>query len=147
MRRLFSRSPSTGALATVAFLALAALGALLSGCDDEPPRTALSYTADAKRAYETAMAEFNAHNWIEAQNLFRDLKRKYSSARKYILLAELRIADADFEQEKFPEAIREYRQFVHDHQGQNISDETAYARSRIADAEYKEIGDSFFLAG
>jgi outer membrane protein assembly factor BamD len=118
----------------------------LAACEGEPPRSALSYTADAKRAYEAAMAEFNAHNWIEAQNLFRELKRKYSSARKYILQAELRIADADFEQEKYAEAIREYRQFVHDHQGQNITDEAAYARSRIAEAEYREIGDSLFLA-
>ncbi len=128
-------------------LALSAGGVGLGGCEEEAPKTALNYTSNAKRAFDEAMSEFNSHNWIEAQNLFREFKRKYSSARKYVLLAELRIADADFEQEKYAEAIREYRQFVHDHQGQNISDETAYARSRIADAEYKEIGDSFFLAG
>jgi outer membrane protein assembly factor BamD len=118
----------------------------VTGCDAEPPHTALNYTSNAKRAFDDAMSEFNSHNWIEAQNLFREFKRKYSSSRKYVLLAELRIADSDFEQEKYAEAIREYRQFVHDHQGQNISDETTYARSRIADAEYHEIGDSFFLA-
>jgi len=118
----------------------------MSGCSDEPPHTALNYTSNAKRAFEDAMAEFNSRNWIESQTLFREFKRKYSSARKYVLLAELRIADADFEQEKFTDAIREYRQFVHDHQGQNINEETAYARSRIADSEYREIGDSFFLA-
>jgi len=143
-RRPFAepRSPGRG---WVAALALAvALGA--TGCEGEAPRTALNYTSNAKRAFDDAMSEFNSHNWIEAQNLFREFKRKFSSARKYVLLAELRIADADFEQEKYAEAIREYRQFVHDHQGQNIADDTAYARSRIADAEYKEIGDSLFLA-
>jgi len=141
----FSRWRRT--LATVALASLSAVAAIGSaGCGDEPARTALNYTSNAKRAFDEAMAEFNSHNWIEAQNLFREFKRKYSSARKYVLLAELRIADADFEQEKFAEAIREYRQFVHDHQGQNIQDETAYARSRIADSEYKEIGDSLFLA-
>jgi len=117
-----------------------------TGCEGEAPRTALNYTSNAKRAFDDAMAEFNSHNWTEAQNLFREFKRKYASSRKYVLLAELRIADADFEQEKYAEAIREYRQFVHDHQGQNVTDDTAYARSRIADAEYREIGDSFFLA-
>jgi outer membrane protein assembly factor BamD len=145
-RRPFAPFAGRPVLAVV--LALAALPAVsaLTGCEDEPPRTALNYTSNAKRAFDDAMAEFNSHNWIEAQNLFREFKRKYSSARKYVLLAELRIADADFEQEKFAEAIREYRQFVHDHQGQNITEETAYARSRIADAEYHQIGDSFFLA-
>jgi len=122
------------------------LPALLTGCEEEPARTALNYTSNAKKAFDDAMTEFNGHNWVEAQNLFREFKKKYSSARKYVLLAELRIADADFEQEKYTDAIREYRQFVHDHQGQNITEETAYARSRIADSEYKEIGDSFFLA-
>src|SRR5262245_35166801 len=122
-------------------------GAVLSltasfGCEKPEPHTALSYTADAKRAYDEAMQEFNAHNWIEAQSLFREVKRKYSYS-KYAKLAELRIADADFEQEKFADAIRGYRQFVHDHRSD--VEEVAYARSRIAEAQYKEISDSFLL--
>jgi outer membrane protein assembly factor BamD len=139
---------AAGALSRTLMLGLALVVAppLLGACDDEPPHTALNYTANAKKAFDDAMSEFNSHNWVEAQNLFREFKRKYSSARKYVLQAELRIADADFEQEKYAEAIREYRQFVHDHQGQNVSEEVTYARSRIADAEYHEIDTSFFLA-
>jgi outer membrane protein assembly factor BamD len=117
--------------------------ATLAGCDSEPARTALSYTADAKRSYEAALAEFDAHNWLESQTLMREVRRKFSYS-KYARLAELRIADADFQQDKFPEAIREYRQFVHDHRSD--ADEVTYARSRIADAEYAQIGDSIFLA-
>lgn len=112
------------------------------GCEKPEPHTALSYTADAKRAYEEAMEEFNAHNWIEAQSLFREVKRKYSYS-KFAKLAELRIADADFEQEKFAEAIRGYRQFVHDHRSD--PEEVAYARGRIAEAQYKQISDAFLL--
>ncbi len=134
--------PGAGSLGLVAALTLVGT----TGCEGEAPRTALNYTSNAKRAFDEAMAEYNNHNWVESQNLFREFKRKYASARKYVLLAELRIADADFEQEKYAEAIREYRQFVHDHQGQNVTDDTTYARSRIADAEYRQIGDSFFLA-
>ena len=96
-----------------------------TGCEKGEPRTALSYTADAKRAYDEAMAEFQSHNWIEAQALFREVKRKYHYA-KYAKLAELRIADADFEQDKFAEAIRGYRQFVHDHRSD--AEEVGYAR-------------------
>ena len=115
---------------------------LLFACEKGEPRTALSYTADAKRAYDEAFEEFKAHNWIEAQSLFREVKRKYSYS-KYAKLAELRIADADFEQEKYAEAIREYRQFVHDHRSD--VDEVSYARSRIAEAQYAQISDSFRL--
>jgi outer membrane protein assembly factor BamD len=117
-------------------------GPVLGACQKEEPKTALGYTADAKRAYEAALEEFNAHNWLESQNLMREVKRKYSYS-KYARLAELRIADADFAQDKFADAIREYRQFVHDHRSDN--EEVAYARSRIAEAQYKEIGDSFLL--
>jgi hypothetical protein len=53
--------------------ALLALGAGVSACEKSEPRTALSYTADAKRAYDEAMEEFKAHNWIEAQSLFREV--------------------------------------------------------------------------
>jgi outer membrane protein assembly factor BamD len=126
------------------FLVLLALAFVVPapGCGGEPPKTALGYTADAKRAYDKAMEEFDSHNWIEAQTLMRDVKRKYSYS-KYARLAELRIADADFEQEKFADAIRGYRQFVHDHRSD--ADEVSYARSRIAEAQYREISDSFLL--
>jgi outer membrane protein assembly factor BamD len=113
-----------------------------TGCEKPEPHTALSYTADAKRAYDEAMREFESHNWIESQALFREVKRKYHYA-KYAKLAELRIADADFEQEKYAEAIRGYRQFVHDHRSD--PDEVAYARSKIAEAQYKQISESFLL--
>ncbi len=60
---------------------------LLAACEGEPPKTALGYTADAKRAYEAALDEFNAHNWIDAQAMMREVKRKYSYS-KYARLAE-----------------------------------------------------------
>src|SRR5271165_2515699 len=52
------------ALALVALLGLAA-------CENEPPKTALGYTEDAKRAYDEAFVAYKAHSWIEAQTLFR----------------------------------------------------------------------------
>jgi outer membrane protein assembly factor BamD len=132
--------PLLAALAITVSVVLPAV--VLTGCEKGEPRTALSYTADAKKAYDEAMVEFDAHNWIESQALMREVKRKYSYS-KFARLAELRIADADFEQEKFAEAIREYRQFVHDHRSD--VDEVSYARSRIAEAQYSQISESFLL--
>lgn len=124
-------------------LALAcAFSAGVLGCPKPEARSALSYTADAERAYDQALKEFDSHNWLEAQALFREVKRKYHYS-KFAKLSELRIADADFEQEKFSEAIRGYRQFVHDHRSD--PEEVAYARSRIAEAQYRQIGESFLL--
>jgi outer membrane protein assembly factor BamD len=124
------------------FVVALSLAGAATGCENEEPKTALNYTADAKRAYEAAMVEFDDHNWLEAQNKMREIKRKYSYS-KYARLAELRIADADYAQEKYADAIRGYRQFVHDHRSD--TDEVSYARSRIAEAEYAQIGDSFLL--
>lgn len=136
-------SRSTQVVLARVLLGLAVLALpVLAGCDREPAKTALGYTADAKRAYEAALEEFSAHNWVESQTAFREVKRKYGYS-KYARLAELRIADADFEQEKYAEAVRGYRQFVHDHRSD--ADEVSYARSRIAEAQYREVGDSFLL--
>src|SRR5579862_4395451 len=124
------------ALTASAFLACAGAGALLGGCAGEAPKTALGYTEDAKRAYDAAMEAYNAHDWIEAQTLLREVKRKYSYS-KYARMAELRIADADYEQEKYSDAIREYKDFIHAHRSD--ADDVAYARSRIAESTYSEI--------
>jgi outer membrane protein assembly factor BamD len=131
------------------FRRLAVCAALLAvslaplGCETNEPKTALGYTANAKRSYEAAMEEFTAHNWLEATAKMREVKRKYSYS-KYARLAELRLADCDFLQEKFADAIREYRQFVHDHRSD--PEEVSYARAKIAEAEYSQISDSIVLA-
>jgi outer membrane protein assembly factor BamD len=123
-----------------ATLVLAAAFAL--GCEEAPaPRVGLSYTQNAERAYAAAMKEFKAHNWVDAQTLFAEVKRKYSYTR-WARLAELRYADADFEQEKYVEALREYKQFIHDHRN---DPGVEYARSRVAETNYRQISDSFLL--
>jgi len=122
-------------------LALACLGAL-GACDNTPPKTALGYTENAKRAYDAAMQDFDAHQWLEAQAAMREVKRKYSYS-KYARLAELRIADADYAQEKFAEAIHEYKEFVRAHRSDDEG--VAYARGRVAEATYAEIPESILM--
>src|SRR5271170_3736843 len=121
---------------------LALLAPVAGGCGGEGAKTALGYTEDAKRAYDAAMDEFKAHNWIEAQTLMREVKRKYSYS-KWARQAELRIADADVEQEKFPEAIREYKDFVHAHRSD--TEDCIYARAKMAEATFAEIPESFLM--
>lgn len=135
------RSPSLASLAPLLIAVFAAAGTV-TGCEKPAPRSGLGYTEDAKRAYDAAMSELDAHNYLEAQTLFRELKRKYHYS-KYAKLAELRISDADLAQDKFAEAMRGYRQFVHDHRSD--AEEVAYARSKIAECQYRQISDSFLL--
>ena len=123
-------------------LAFALLTALPACEPAAPARSALGYSADANRAYDEAMKEFDAHNWAESQALFREVKKRYSYS-KFARLAELRIADADFKQDKFAEALRGYKQFIHDHKSDQ--DEVEYARARSAETQYQEVSDSLLL--
>lgn len=134
-RLLIRRTPVFASLVAASWLAL-------SACENEPARTALGYAENAKRAYDAALETFNAHRWIEAQNLLREVKRKYGYS-KYARLAELRIADADYAQEKYVEAIHEYKDFIRAHRSEE--EDVAYARSRVAEANYAEIPESFLM--
>jgi outer membrane protein assembly factor BamD len=120
-----------------------AFATALVGCETEPPKTALGYTENAKRAFDSAMETYNAHQWIEAQAALREVKRKYSYS-KFARMAELRIADADYEQEKYSDAIREYKEFIHAHRSDE--EDVAYARSRIAEGTVAEIPEGFLMA-
>lgn len=123
--------------------ALAVVATAPLACGGPPAQTggALHYTEDAKRAYDEAMAAFDDKDWETAKALFKEVKRKYGYSR-YARLAELRIADADWQAEKTAEAIQEYRSFVHDHR---TDEEVPYARYRIVKGLYGQISDTLLL--
>ena len=114
-----------------------ALGCAASG----EAQSALDYTDDARRDYETALEAYEDKNWELADELLNEVKRKYAYSR-YARLAELRLADAYFQQEKFAEAISGYKEFVHDHPN---DPEVPYARYRIAKGEYDSVSQSIML--
>jgi outer membrane protein assembly factor BamD len=124
--------------------ALLALGLFANfGCasNEGEAQTALDYTDNAKRDYDAAMAAFEDKNWELTNQLFSEVKRKYAYSR-YARLAELRLADASFKQEKFAEAISGYKEFVHDHPN---DPEVPYARYRVAKGEYESVSQSILL--
>ncbi len=123
---------------------LCALGCSTPGCDTPPPAASpLTYTADAKRAFDAAQALYEGHEWISAEAQMREIMRKYRYSR-YGTMAELRVADIAFEQDKFAEAIVGYRKFIETHRTQE--DEVIYARARIAESEFRQVPDSFILS-
>lgn len=138
--RVTRTSALLGALVGLSVTATAAM--TCAGCEPMEAKSPLDYTENAKRAYDAAVVELDDKNWIEAAALFREVRRKYAYSR-YAKLSELRLADIDFAQDKFAEAVRQYRQFVHDHRSDQ--DEVVYARSKIAEAEYRQISESLLL--
>jgi outer membrane protein assembly factor BamD len=148
--RQSSRKPRTAAGPRLAlgFTAAASVLGLLgpiavSACTpaEAPPATALDYTDNARKEYEIAMVAFEDKNWQLASELLNEVKRKYAYSR-YARLAELRLADGSFQQEKFAEAISSYKEFVHDHPN---DPEVPYARYRVAKGEFESVSQSIML--
>jgi outer membrane protein assembly factor BamD len=121
---------------------LACAGA--AGCDvalNDGSRATLTHTEDARAAYNEAMASFRGKEWEDARALFTEVKKLYAYTR-YARLAELRLADVDFEQEKYTDAIAGYRDFVQNHRTDR---DVEYAKYRITKALYLDIDDTVLL--
>jgi outer membrane protein assembly factor BamD len=127
----------------VALVALGALPAASGGCaSTEPvPTNPLRYAEDARKAYRKALEAFFDRDWLDARSLFQEVKRKYPNSR-YARLAELRLADIDFEEEKLPSAVTSFRAFAHDHR---TDEGVPYARYQVCRALYNQISDTLLL--
>ncbi len=125
-------------------LALACwLGLGPAGCrgSDRQAESPLRYAENARREYEEALKVYFDRDWEEAVTLMQEVKRKYGYSR-YARLAELRIADASFHQEKYPEAVTAYKAFVHDYPN---DPEVPYARYKVARSLYEESSQSLLM--
>jgi outer membrane protein assembly factor BamD len=126
-------------------LLAAALVLFTAGCAEfsfaGAGRATLTYTEDARAGYFEAMEAFKARNWEDARVLFAEVRKLFAYSR-YARLAELRLADIDFEQSKFSDAVAGYRGFVQNHRADR---DVEYARYRISKSLFKDIEDSFVL--
>jgi outer membrane protein assembly factor BamD len=121
---------------------LAATIPSLSACDkDSHANTPLDYSENAKRDYDAAMEAFDDKNWEGVNQMMNEVRRKYGYSR-YARLAELRLADANYEQEKFAEATAGYKAFIHDYPN---DPEIPYARYQVTLTQYNAVSQSFLL--
>lgn len=65
----------------------------------------------AEENYAAGMDELKSKNYLEAGRFFEYVKSKFPYS-KYAALADLRLADAKFDQDRFAEAAESYKQFV-----------------------------------
>src|ERR1700712_923077 len=138
--RIFRTLPR--ALIIGALAAPFAAASLLTGCDkDSHANTPLDYSENAKRDYDAAMQAFDDKNWEGANQMMNEVRRKYGYSR-YARLAELRLADANYQQEKFAEATAGYKAFIHDYPN---DPEIPYARYQVTLTQYNAVSQSFLL--
>src|SRR5262249_37213571 len=98
-------------------LGLVGLCTTLWGCAHSPFGSSSSgdvtvnYASDAKQNYELGMKELDNKNYLEAAKYLEYVSAKFPYST-YSAQAELALADADFDQEKFVEAIERYKNFI-----------------------------------
>lgn len=123
-------------------LCLVALATVAPACGAKKPAASpLEYAENAKLEYEAALKAYFDKDWEEAALLFKEVKRKYGYSR-YARLADLRLADIEYKQEKFAEAITAYKGFVHDYPN---DPEVPYARFRVAKALFEQSSPTLLL--
>lgn len=120
-------------------------GAGVEACSPSKPAAgtdALHYTENARAAYGKALQAYLDRDWETATELFKEVKRKYGQSR-YGRLAELRLADVAFEQEKLSEAIGAYKGYVQAHRN---DPDIAYAQYRVCRALFLQVSDSVMMS-
>jgi outer membrane protein assembly factor BamD len=127
-------------LAWFPLLALCLIPPLVGqGCGSAPVEA--NYADSARAAYDEAMEYFEDEDYLEAVKRLTTVKNKYAYS-KYAALAELRIADAYYEQEKWVEAIDAYRTFA---QSRPNHADVPYALWRVGRSYFEQIPSDFFI--
>jgi outer membrane protein assembly factor BamD len=94
----------------------------------------LKFGKTAEEDYQAGVEELEHQNWAEGQKFLEHVRSKYPFS-KYAALAELKLADAKFQQDRWIEAADAYQKFAQLHP---THDEVDYAEYREALAHFKE---------
>lgn len=120
-------------------LALLALAACASKHTTFTGELKLGKTAEEN--FQAGVDEMNAEHWAEAVRFLEYVKSKYPFA-KQAALADLRLADVKFKQDRYLEAAEAYAQFVQLHP---THEEVDYAEYRAGLSYFKDAPSDFAL--
>ncbi|HEX3475648.1 MAG TPA: outer membrane protein assembly factor BamD [Kofleriaceae bacterium] len=124
-------------LAAVSGLATGACGSKAGGAG------AVDYSVSAQRNYEKGLKELEDKDWLAASKYFSFIKSRFPYS-KYAVLAELRLADAQFGADQYLEAIDSYRLFIKFHPTHEMVS-NGYASFRIGEGYFKQLSGDFWM--
>lgn len=105
-------------------------------------KSGLNYGDKARQAYVSALDDFFDGECLQAEPAFRNVRRQYPYTR-FAALAELRVADCNFKDAKYAEAIQAYEQFIR-YRPSHV--EVPYARFMVALSYYEQIPSDWLLS-
>lgn len=127
---------------------LVLLLALLSACGGEGSSKSKGTTpaakidvSDAQAAYEAALIKFLKEDCLDAEPLFREIRREHPFSR-FAALSELRIGDCQAMQKHHAEAIETFKTFI---RFRPTHAQIPYARFMIAKSHFAQIPSDWFL--
>jgi outer membrane protein assembly factor BamD len=123
--------------------ALAASVPVLGACGAKTGSGAVDYSVSASTNYEKGLKELDRKDWVAASKYFGFIKSRFPYS-KFAVLAELRLADAEFGAEQYLEAIDSYRLFIKFHPTHEMV-ANGYSSFRIGEAYYRQLPGDFWL--
>src|SRR5262245_51113382 len=128
---------------SVAVVVALALGFVAAACGGKSGSGAVEYSVSAQKNYDKGLKELERKDWVAASKYFSFIKSRFPYS-KYAVLAELRLADAEFGAEQYLEAIDSYRLFIKFHPTHEMV-ANGYATYRIGEAYYKQLPGDFWM--
>jgi len=114
-----------------------------AACGGKSGSGAVEYSVSAQKNYDRGVKELENKDWISASKYFGFIKTRFPYS-KYAVLAELRLADAEFGAEQYLEAIDSYRLFIKFHPTHEMV-ANGYATFRIGEGYYKQLSGDFWM--
>ena len=130
-------------IARLLVITLLAVAPLAAGCGAKTGTGAVDYSVSAQKNYARGLEQLGDTQWVAAAKYFAFIKSRFPYS-KYAVLAELRLADAEFGAEQYLEAIDSYRLFIKFHPTHEMV-ANGYASFRIGEAYYKQLPGDFWL--
>src|SRR3954469_3780 len=126
-----------------AFLSLALVFGIAAACGGKSGGGSVDYSVSAQKNYDRGVKELENQDWLAAAKYFGFIKNRFPYS-KYAVLAELRLADAQFGAEQYLEAIDSYRLFLKFHPTHEMV-ANGYASFRIGEGYYKQLSGDFWM--
>ncbi len=128
---------------TAALTMLAITTMIGGGCGGKRATGKANYSVTAKKNYEKGIVELGEEDWVAAAKYFSFIKARFPYS-KYSVLAELRMADAEFGAGNYLRAIDGYKLFIKFHPTHEMV-VNGYAAYRVGESYLKELPGNFWI--